>query len=52
MSYLRENWSAFTRLKFQQDNLVFKGLKDRLKSPAMPVAVPIRMQGLHAIIKG
>ena len=26
MSYSRENWSAFTRLKFQQDNLVFKGL--------------------------
>ena len=26
LSYSRENWSAFTRLKFQQDNLVFKGL--------------------------
>ena len=26
MSYSRENWSAFMRLKFQQDNLVFKGL--------------------------
>ena len=28
MSYSRENWSAFTRLKFQQDNLVFKGLTE------------------------
>ena len=27
MRYLRENWSAFTRLKFQRDNLVIKGLK-------------------------
>ena len=30
MSYSRENWSAFTRLKFQQDNLVFKGLTDQI----------------------
>ena len=27
LSYSRENWSAFTRLKFQQDNLVFNGVK-------------------------
>ena len=30
MRYFRENWLAFTRLKFQQDNLVIKGLTQLL----------------------